>query len=175
MADRRHRREPTFDSEFSSPDFENNYDHGGETSYQFGDQKQFWHPARSLPVIILMMVIVAFVTNALYLQHGNRTTVISDTISSLKRLTLGSTANDASAIPSPPRRPDGSFGDVTIASAERALSQIGYFSGIADGTKSAAFREALIKFQKDRKLPATGELDEVSRRELEKVSGRLID
>jgi TPR repeat protein len=46
-----------------------------------------------------------------------------------------------------------------VATAQRALSHLGYFQGPADGVASPALKYAIAAFQRDRNLPATGQLD----------------
>jgi localization factor PodJL len=49
--------------------------------------------------------------------------------------------------------------DNAVAVAQRALSHLGYFQGPADGVASPALKFAIAAFQRDRNLPATGQLD----------------
>ena len=47
-----------------------------------------------------------------------------------------------------------------VRNAQRALKELGYYSGKVDGNFSKAFEEAVIAFQKDFDLEANGALDE---------------
>ncbi|MBP7705433.1 MAG: SEL1-like repeat protein [Caulobacter sp.] len=46
-----------------------------------------------------------------------------------------------------------------VASAQRALSMLGFYRGPQDGAPSGALKGAIQAFQKEKGLPATGELD----------------
>jgi|SRR5579862_3026745 len=54
----------------------------------------------------------------------------------------------------------------TVCDAERALDRLGYQTPITDCIAGQQLRAALIKFQNDRKLEPTGELDEATRQAL---------
>jgi hypothetical protein len=47
----------------------------------------------------------------------------------------------------------------TVCDAERALAKLGYDTSIIDCDAGSMLRNAVLKFQKDRSLPQTGELD----------------
>ena len=55
----------------------------------------------------------------------------------------------------------------TVCDAERALDKLGYETPIIDCIAGQQLRTVLIKFQKDRALQATGELDSVTRQALD--------
>ena len=176
MRERTMRREPIFDDphpyqEHDGYDDDRSHDNQSDSS----SLRRMLSPARSIPTTILILVTIAFVTNALYLQHGNRGTLLPDLLTSMRSVFIGATPVDPASVPAPPRRPDPALGDLTVASAERALIRIGYFSGPAEGLKSVSYREALMRFQKDRRLAPSGELDDATKRELEKMSGLLVD
>lgn len=176
MRERTMRREPIFDDPHS---YQENDDYADDRPYDEQNNssslRRMLSPARSIPTTILILVIIAFVTNALYLQHGNRGTLLPDLLTSMRSVFIGAALVDPASVPAPPRRPDPALGDLTVASAERALIRLGYFSGPAEGLKSASYREALMRFQKDRRLVSSGELDDATKRELEKMSGLLVD
>jgi len=172
MRDRMARREPILEDSYGYHD-QDDHDLGGNEDAS--RLRRYLSPARSLPTTILILVMIAFVTNALYFQQGNRATLIPNLLLSMRSVFIGATPGDPNAVPAPPRRPDPALGDVSVALAERALIRVGYFSGPAEGLKSAPYREALMRFQKDRHLPLTGELDEPTKRELEKLSGLPVE
>lgn len=176
MRERTMRREPVFDD----PHAYNDHDHYDDDrrqgeSARSSSLRHMLSPARSIPMTILFLVTIAFVTNALYFQQGNRATLIPNLLMSMRGVFIGAAPVDPASVPAPPRRPDPALGDLSIASAERALIHIGYFSGPAEGLKSPSYREALIRFQKDRRLSLSGELDDATKRELEKMSGLPVD
>ena len=172
MRDRMARREPILEDAYDYHDYENHEVRATEDKSSF---RRYLSPARSLPMTILILVTIAFVTNALYFQQSNHATLIPNLLMVMRSALGGSSPVDATAVPAPPRRPDPTLGDVSVASAERALIRVGYFSGPAEGVKSATYRDALMRFQKDRHLPNSGELDEATKRELEKMSGLPVD
>ena len=55
----------------------------------------------------------------------------------------------------------------TVCDAERALERLGYNTPIIDCIAGQQLRGVVIKFQTDRRLPATGELDAATRKALE--------
>jgi len=63
----------------------------------------------------------------------------------------GATANEARRI---------HVASATVAAAQRALRQLNYYSGEADGMLGTATRNAIVRFQLDRDQVATGDLDE---------------
>jgi len=172
MRDRMARREPVLEDSYGYHDQDV---HAVSINEEASPLRHYLSPARSLPMTILIFVTIAFVTNALYFQQGNRATLIPNLLMSMRSVFIGATPVDPNVVPAPPRRPDPALGDISVALAERALIRVGYFSGPAEGLKSASYREALMRFQKDRHLPVTGELDEATKRELEKLSGLPVD
>ena len=46
-----------------------------------------------------------------------------------------------------------------MATAQRALSRLGYYQGPQDGASSPALRMAIQAYQRDQNLPASGALD----------------
>ncbi|MGF7160285.1 peptidoglycan hydrolase-like protein with peptidoglycan-binding domain [Rhodoligotrophos appendicifer] len=54
---------------------------------------------------------------------------------------------------------------------QQGLAELGYSPGPADGIAGAQTRQAISQFQKDRDLPATGQIDGATLRELGKVTG----
>ena len=65
--------------------------------------------------------------------------------------------------------------DKVVLAAQRALNKIGYGPVSPDGLKSSALRDAVLKFQKDKHLPATGEVDGVTKPQLAKASGIVLE
>ena len=124
-------------------------------------------------MIGLLGITIAFVTNALYLQHGNRAALFPDLAAAFKQALTGTSSAETATVPAPPRRPEPV--DASIASAERALFVLGYFSGAIDGLKSPLLHDALMRFQKERKLTMSGELDALTKAQLAKASGLPVD
>jgi hypothetical protein len=73
--------------------------------------------------------------------------------------------------PAPIGRPDAS----TVAAAQRALARLNYLAGKPDGLIGPATRQALERFERDRKLPVTGDLSPRTARELAAASGVALD
>ena len=65
--------------------------------------------------------------------------------------------------------------DKTILAAQHALNKVGYGPVSPDGLKSSALRDAVLHFQKDKHLPATGEVDPTTKPLLAKASGLALD
>ena len=65
--------------------------------------------------------------------------------------------------------------DKSILAAQRALNKIGYGPVSPDGLKSSALHDAVLRFQKDKHLPATGEIDTVTKPQLAKLSGLVLE
>jgi len=65
--------------------------------------------------------------------------------------------------------------DKSILAAQRALNKIGYGPVSPDGLKSSALHDAVLRFQKDKHLPATGEIDTVTKPQLAKLSGLALE
>lgn len=63
----------------------------------------------------------------------------------------------------------------TVAAAQRALSKLGYGPIKADGVLGPGTRQAIERFERDRRLPVTGELGPRTVRELVARSGLVID
>ena len=55
----------------------------------------------------------------------------------------------------------------TVAAAQRALRQLKFYSGEADGVLGVATRNAIVRFQLERDQVATGDLDEETLKLLE--------
>lgn len=97
------------------------------------------------------------------------------------------------AAPIPERRPRDAIGDMIrgtipdagsqpigqvagpVANAQRALSKLGYGPLKADGVLGSGTRQAIESFEKDRRLPATGELSPRTVREMTAASGIAIE
>ena len=65
--------------------------------------------------------------------------------------------------------------DKSVLAAQRALNKIGYGPVSPDGLKSAALHDAVLHFQKDKHLPTTGEVDGVTKPQLAKASGIVLE
>ena len=62
-----------------------------------------------------------------------------------------------------------------VLGAQRALNKIGYGPISPDGLKSSALRDSIVRFQKDKHVPPTGEIDGVTRPLLAKASGLPLE
>ena len=76
----------------------------------------------------------------------------------------------------PGTRPPATVGEPgRVAAAQRALMKLGYGPLKADGVMGAGTRQALERFEKDRRLPVTGELAARTVRDLAAQSGIGIE
>ncbi len=62
-----------------------------------------------------------------------------------------------------------------VSSAQRALTKLGYGPLKSDGLMGVGTRQAIEKFERDRRLPVTGELNPKTIRELAAQSGALVE
>ncbi|MEJ1936036.1 peptidoglycan-binding domain-containing protein, partial [Nostoc sp. NIES-2111] len=62
-------------------------------------------------------------------------------------------------------------GDKAVLAAQRALNRLGYGPIKPDGIFGAGTRQAIEKFERDRKLPVTGEVNPRTAKELATASG----
>ena len=78
--------------------------------------------------------------------------------------------------PPPAVEPDAAVAesDAQVAAIQRALSIAAYGPLVADGVFGAATRDAIVRFQKDRGLPETGEISDTLVVEL-RAAGALTD
>ena len=72
------------------------------------------------------------------------------------------------------------LGDLIVASrrttlVQRALTEFGYGQLVADGMMGPGTQAAIQRFEKDRKLPVTGQISDRLVRELSAMTGRAID
>jgi peptidoglycan hydrolase-like protein with peptidoglycan-binding domain len=58
-----------------------------------------------------------------------------------------------------------------VAAAQRALAKLSYLSAKPDGVMGPETRQAIERFERDRKLPVTGDLGPRTSRELAGTSG----
>jgi hypothetical protein len=65
--------------------------------------------------------------------------------------------------------------DKSVLAAQRALNKMGYGPVSPDGLKSPALHEAVLRFQKDKHLPTTGEMDAITKPQLAKLSGLVLE
>lgn len=89
------------------------------------------------------------------------------------------TASKAAAAPVPPSRRD-PIADLLapsprIVAVQRALSDFGYGQIKPSGTVDAATRAAIEKFERDHRMPVTGQISDRFVRELSTMAGRPID
>lgn len=69
----------------------------------------------------------------------------------------------------------GSVSGPKLMAVQRALGKLGYGPVTVDGKMGAATRTALLSFERDRKLPPTGEPGAQTLRELQAVSGAPLE
>jgi hypothetical protein len=137
---------------------------------------------------------VAILINALFLQSGPhpaplfKTTLASlpsgDATNALPAPRSSSTASvplksDAGAPPLPPRRPD-PIGDLLnsskrIMAIQRALAQFGYGQIRATGVVDAETRAAIEKFERESRLPVTGQPSELVAQKLFEMTDRPLN
>jgi hypothetical protein len=91
-------------------------------------------------------------------------------------------ARQPAAPPTPPTPPARSLAQPSrqvpsrqVLAVQQALSEYGYGQLKPTGIYDAETRAAVERFERDRKLPVTGELTETVKRELAKVSGRDLN
>jgi peptidoglycan hydrolase-like protein with peptidoglycan-binding domain len=75
-------------------------------------------------------------------------------------------------VPVPPANVGRDPGDAVLA-GQRALARLGY-SVKVDGMMGAGTRQAIERFEQDRRLPVTGELNARTIRELSAASGIAV-
>src|SRR5262249_35779305 len=83
----------------------------------------------------------------------------------------------ATHAPAPQQAPSRSLAQPSrqVLAAQRALSEYGYGQLKPTGIYDAETRAAVLRFERDRKLPATGELSEAVKRELAALTGHNLD
>jgi len=74
-------------------------------------------------------------------------------------------ATTTSATTTPAEQPE-SLANEAVLSAQKKLTRLGYYKGVANGIYNQMMRAALWAFQKDEDLPQTGRLDAKTREEL---------
>jgi peptidoglycan hydrolase-like protein with peptidoglycan-binding domain len=62
-----------------------------------------------------------------------------------------------------------------VAAAQRALNKLGYGTLKSDGAIGPGTRQAIEKFERDRRLPVTGDLNSRTTRELSAQAGMPIE
>jgi hypothetical protein len=79
--------------------------------------------------------------------------------------------------PAPQQTPSRSLAQPSrqVLAAQRALSEYGYGQLKPTGIYDAETRAAVLRFERDRKLPVTGELSDAVKRELAQLSGHNLD
>jgi hypothetical protein len=106
-----------------------------------------------------------------------------DPMANLVKATAGTAPLPISAIPRPPApipassRNDAvaSLGSRRVAAVQRALTEYGYGQLKPTGTVGSDTQAAIQKFERERKLPATGQMSDRLVRELAAVIGHPID
>jgi peptidoglycan hydrolase-like protein with peptidoglycan-binding domain len=62
-----------------------------------------------------------------------------------------------------------------VAAGQRALAKLGYGTMKVDGIMGPETRQALDRFERERRLPATGEFSHRTARELSTLSGIPVE
>lgn len=93
--------------------------------------------------------------------------------------TANGTARPPAPIPAAARASD-PLGDLIVSSrrvtsVQRALTEFGYGQLSADGTMGPGTQAAIQRFERDRKMPVTGQISDRLVRELSAMTGRAID
>jgi peptidoglycan hydrolase-like protein with peptidoglycan-binding domain len=76
-------------------------------------------------------------------------------------------------VPTPPANVGRSDAGDLVLSGQRALARLGYGVKV-DGMMGAGTRQAIERFEQDRRLPVTGEFGPRTVRELSAVSGIMV-
>jgi hypothetical protein len=114
-------------------------------------------------------------------KAGDTKTSDTRTADPMTSLVVKSTAAPATAAPSNVMRPPASIpaaqsaGARRVAAVQRALTEYGYGQLKATGAIGADTQAAILKFERDRKMPVTGQMSDRLVRELTAVIGRPID
>ena len=152
-----------------------------------------WHLREWLMVGGVVFAVGSVMVNALFLQTGphpapifaNRaaakstgTITPSNTPMILPRPRPAAIRADISA-PSSPAAPDpiGNFLDPAkrVAALQQALTEFGYGQIKPTGSVDPATRNAIAEFERNRKLPVTGQFSDRVTRELATVTGRPLE
>ena len=78
-------------------------------------------------------------------------------------------------VPVPPANVGRTDAPERIAAAQRALNKLGYGPLKADGSIGPGTRQAIERFERDRRLAVTGEVGSRTARELASQSGLPVD
>ncbi len=76
------------------------------------------------------------------------------------------------APPAPVGKPDATR---TVSAGQRALAKLGYISAKPDGVMGPGTRQAIERFERERRLPVTGEFSGRTARELSTLSGIAVE
>lgn len=106
-----------------------------------------------------------------------------DSMANLVKTTTGAAAAPPTAAPRPPApipppsrvETTQSTGSRRVAAVQRALTEYGYGQLKASGTFSPETQAAISKFERDRKMPVTGQVSDRLVRELSAMIGHSID
>ena len=118
----------------------------------------------------------AIIANALFLQAGRHPSPMFGTV-----VAIPATAPSAQNVARPPAPIPGraetaqSPAARRIAGVQRALTEYGYGQLKPTGTIGADTQSAISKFERDRKLPVTGQMSDRLVKELAAMIGRPID
>jgi hypothetical protein len=136
-------------------------------------------PTRVIAITVLVAVVAAFLVNALVLQAGRHPAPLFARWLPGGRDAVLPPERPSAAIPLPPTDPitsllaTGESKDVLFT--QRALNRLGYGPLKADGLAGVGTRQAIEKFQRDRKLPVTGEISRKLIGDLATASGLAPD
>jgi hypothetical protein len=84
-------------------------------------------------------------------------------------------ASETTGTASPVRQAEAWVEPQRVTSAQRALAKLGYGPIKADGIFGQATRQAVERFERERRLPVTGELNQRTARELSSQSGIRVE
>jgi len=100
----------------------------------------------------------------------------TDPLGNLVKATAVMPPVSTSSIPRPPAPiPFANFASRRVAAVQRALTEYGYGQLKPTGTVGTETQAAIVKFERERKLPATGQVSERLVRELAAMVGHSID
>src|SRR6266571_839534 len=124
--------------------------------------------------LLAAAAICAILANALFLQAGRHPSPMFGSVVTLPAPPAAAPANVARP-PAPIPATAQSAGARRVASVQRALTQYGYGQLKPTGAVGSDTQAAISKFERDRKLPVTGQMSDRVVRELTAMIGHPID